>query len=127
MKLLRQIGSIFSSQSPQSCSKIKYICIPKYTSMLETIEGIYENGQIQIDRPPHNISDFPEERLRQRSQVLVTFIDPNNIDPAKLSELIDRIKTIAGISQGLEELNSGQTHPIGDFIQDMQRKYDIQG
>jgi hypothetical protein len=51
--------------------------------MLETIEGVYENGQIQIDRPPHNISD--------RSQVLVTFLDPNNIDPAKLSELIDRI------------------------------------
>jgi hypothetical protein len=58
---------------------------------------------------------------------LVTFIDPNNIDPAKLSELIDRIKTIAGISQGLEEINSGQTRPIGDFSQDMQRKYDIPG
>ncbi len=85
--------------------------------MLETIEGIYENGQIQIDRLPQNIGD--------RSQVLVTFLDSSNIDPAKLSELIDRIETIAGISQGLEELNSGQTRPIGDFIQDMQRKYDI--
>jgi hypothetical protein len=45
-----------------------------------------------------------------------------NIDPAKL---IDQIETIAGISQGFEELNKGQTCPIGDFIQDMQRKYDI--
>jgi hypothetical protein len=95
--------------------------------MLETIEGIYENGQIQIDRPPQNIGD--------RSQVLVTFLDPNNIDPAKLCELIDslmerlrqRIESIAGISQGFEELNKGQTRPIGDFIQDMQRKYDIPG
>jgi hypothetical protein len=87
--------------------------------MLETIEGVYQNGQIQIDRPPHNIGD--------RTQVLVTFLDSSNIDPAKLSELIDRIETIAGISQGLEELNSGQTRPIGDFIQDMQRKYDIPG
>jgi hypothetical protein len=111
--------SIFSSQSPQSCSKIKYICIPKYTFMLETIEGIYESGQVRLNEPPHNISD--------RSQVLVTFLDPNNIDPAKLSELIDRIETIAGISQGLEQLNNSQTRPIGDFIQDMQRKYDIQG
>ena len=85
--------------------------------MLETIEGIYENGQIQIDRPPHNMGD--------RSQVLVTFIDSTNIDPAKLSQLIDRIETISGISQGFEELNQGQTRPIGDFIQDMQRKYDI--
>jgi hypothetical protein len=87
--------------------------------MLETIEGVYENGQIQIDRPPNNIGD--------RTQVLVTFLDPNNIDPAKLSELIARIETIAGISQGFEELNRGQTRPIGDFIQDMQRKYDIPG
>jgi hypothetical protein len=87
--------------------------------MLETIEGIYENGQIQIDRLPQNIGD--------RSQVLVTFLDPNNIDPAKLSELIERIESIAGISQGFEELNKGQTRPIGDFIQDMQRKYDIPG
>jgi hypothetical protein len=87
--------------------------------MLETIEGIYENGQIQIDRLPQNIGD--------RSQVLVTFLDLNNIDPAKLCELIDRIESIAGISQGFEELNKGQTRPIGDFIQDMQRKYDIPG
>jgi hypothetical protein len=84
--------------------------------MLETIEGIYENGQVRLTEPSHNIGD--------RSQVLLTFIDPNNIDPAKLSELID---SIAGISQGLEELNKGQTRPIGDFIQDMQRKYDIPG
>jgi hypothetical protein len=75
-------------------------------------------------RPPHNIGN--------RTQVLVTFLDPNNIDPAKLSELIDslmerlrqRIESIARISQGFEELNQGQTRPIGDFIQDMQRKYD---
>jgi hypothetical protein len=87
--------------------------------MLETIEGIYENGQIQIDRLPQNIGD--------RSQVLVTFLDSSNIDPAKLSELIDRIESIAGISQGIEELNKGQTRPIGDFIHDMQRKYDIPG
>jgi hypothetical protein len=85
--------------------------------MLEMIEGVYENGQIQIDRPPHNIGD--------KTQVLVTFLDSNNINPAKLSELIDRIESIAGITQGLEELNSGQTRPIGDFIQDMQCKYDI--
>jgi hypothetical protein len=78
-------------------------------------------------RLPQNIGD--------RSQVLVTFLDPNNIDPAKLSELIDslmerlrqRIESIAGISQGIEELNKGQTRPIGDFIHDMQRKYDIPG
>jgi hypothetical protein len=87
--------------------------------MLETIEGIYENGQVRLTEPPHNIGD--------RTQVLVTFLDPSNVDPAKLSELIDRIESISGISQGFEELKKGQTRPIGDFIQDMHRKYDIPG
>jgi hypothetical protein len=53
--------------------------------MLEKIEGVYENGQIQIDRPPHDIGN--------RSQVLVTFLNASTIDPAKLSELIDRIES----------------------------------
>jgi hypothetical protein len=52
---------------------------------------------------------------------------------AKLGELIDslmerlrqRIETVVGISQGFKELNNGQTRLIGEFIQDMQRKYDI--
>jgi hypothetical protein len=42
-----------------------------------------------------------------------------------MERLRQRIETIAGISQGFEELNKGQTRPIGDFIQDMQSKYDI--
>jgi hypothetical protein len=49
--------------------------------MLETIEGIYENGQVRLTEPPHNIRD--------RSQVLVTFINSTNIDSAKLSKFID--------------------------------------
>ena len=87
--------------------------------MLETIEGIYENGQIQLTQTPQNRGD--------RTQVLVTFIDSTKLDPVKLSQLIDRLETIAGIEQGFEELNRGQTRPIGNFIQDMQQKYDISG
>ena len=56
--------------------------------MLETIEGVYENGQIQIDRPPHNIGD--------KTQVLVTFINSTNIDSAKLSEFIDSMMQYSG-------------------------------
>ena len=87
--------------------------------MLETVEGIYENGQIQLTQTPQNLGD--------RTQVLVTFIDATKLDPVKLSLLIDRLETIAGIEQGFEELNRGQTRPIGNFIQDMQQKYDISG
>ena len=87
--------------------------------MLKTIEGIYQNGQIQLASLPQDVSD--------RSQVLVTFLDPNKIDPIKLRQLIDRLETIAGIQQGFEELNAGLTRPIENFVQEMQQKYDISG
>ena len=87
--------------------------------MLKTIEGIYQNGQIQLVELPQDISD--------RSQVLVTFLDPNKIDPIKLRQLIDQLETIAGIQQGFEELNAGLTRPIENFVQEMQQKYDISG
>lgn len=87
--------------------------------MLKTIEGIYQNGQIQLASLPQDVSD--------RSQVLVTFLDPNKIDPIKLRQLIDRLETIAGIQEGFEELNAGLTRPIENFVQEMQQKYDISG
>lgn len=80
--------------------------------MLKTIEGIYQDGQIQLTELPQDVSD--------RSQVLVTFLDPDKINSVKLRQLIDQLETIEGIQQGLEELNSGQTRPIQDFVQEMQ-------
>jgi len=87
--------------------------------MLKTIEGIYQNGQIQLATQPQDVSE--------QSQVLVTFLDPGKIDPIKLRQLIDRLETIAGIQQGFEELNAGQTRPIENFVLEMQQKYDISG
>jgi hypothetical protein len=87
--------------------------------MLKTIEGIYQDGQIQLTELPEDVSG--------RAQVLVTFLDPSKIDPAKLRQLIDQLETIEGIQQGFEELNAGQTRPLGNFIQEMQQKYDISG
>ena len=87
--------------------------------MLKTVEGIYQNGQIELTELPQEVSDH--------SQVLITFLDPGKIDPTKVRQLIDQLETIAGIQQGFEELEHGQTRPIGDFIQEMQQKYDISG
>ncbi|WP_293333386.1 hypothetical protein [Microcoleus sp. CAWBG58] len=87
--------------------------------MLKTIEGIYQNGQIQLASLPQDVSE--------RSPVFVTFLDPNKIDPTKLRELIDRLETIAGIQQGFEEVNAGLSRPIENFVQEMQHKYDISG
>jgi hypothetical protein len=87
--------------------------------MLKTIEGTYQDGQIQLSELPQDVSDH--------SQVLVTFLDPGKVDPVKLRQLIDQLETIEGIQQGFEELNSGQTRPIRDFVQEMQQKYGISG
>jgi hypothetical protein len=87
--------------------------------MLKTIKGIYQDGQIRFTELPQDVGD--------RSQVLVTFLDPGKINSVKLRQLIDQLETIEGIQQGFEELNSGQTRPIGDFVQEMQQKYDISG
>lgn len=77
---------------------------PQFLDMLKTIEGIYQNGKIELTELPGNVSD--------RTQVLVTFLDPGKINPVKLRELIEHLETIADIQQGFDELNSGQTRSI---------------
>ncbi|OCR02473.1 hypothetical protein BCD67_00870 [Oscillatoriales cyanobacterium USR001] len=52
-------------------------------------------------------------------------LDPSTTDPAKLRQLIDRLETIAGLQQGFDELNAGQTRPIAQFAQKMQQTYGI--
>jgi hypothetical protein len=87
--------------------------------MLRTVEGIYRDGQIEFTALPNDVSDL--------TQVLVTFLDTDKVDSTKIRQLIDQLETIAGIQQGFEELNAGQTRPIGNFVQEMQQKYDISG
>ncbi len=85
--------------------------------MIKTVEGTYQNGQIELTELPEGVSD--------RAQVLVTFLDPSKIDSAKLRQLIDQLEVIAGVQQGFEELNAGQTRLIDHFVQEMQQKYGI--
>jgi hypothetical protein len=87
--------------------------------MLKTVEGIYQNGQIELSELPQDVSNS--------TQVLVTFLDPDKLDPVKLRQLIDQLETIAGIQQGFDEVNAGQSRPMSEFIQAMQQKYDISG
>jgi hypothetical protein len=87
--------------------------------MLKTIEGIYQNGQIELTDLPQDVSE--------KTQVLVTFLEPGKINPEKLRQLLEQIETIASIQQGFDELNAGKARPIGDFIEEMQKKYDISG
>jgi hypothetical protein len=52
--------------------------------MIKTVEGIYQNGQIELAELPQDVSD--------RTQVLITFLDPGKIDPTKLRQLIDQLE-----------------------------------
>ncbi|MCY7278903.1 MAG: hypothetical protein LH702_35495 [Phormidesmis sp. CAN_BIN44] len=87
--------------------------------MIKTVEGIYQNGKVELAEQPQDIGD--------RVQVLVTFFDAGTTDPAKIRQLIDQLETIAGLQQGFEELSAGQTRPIAQFAQDIQQKYGISG
>jgi hypothetical protein len=53
------------------------------------------------------------------------FPDASTVDPAKLRQLIDQLKTFTGLQQGFEELNAGQTRSIAQFSEEMQQKYGI--
>ncbi|WP_414756236.1 type II toxin-antitoxin system Phd/YefM family antitoxin [Anabaena sp. CCY 9910] len=43
----------------------------------------------------------------------------------KLLELVEQLETIAGIKQGLEDIEAGNTRPLSAFEQEMQHKYGI--
>jgi hypothetical protein len=85
--------------------------------MFKTIEGIYQNGKVELAEQP--------ETSGEQVQVLVTFLDASTTDPTKIRQLIERLETIAGIQEGLEELNKGKTRPLNQFVQEMQQKYGI--
>ena len=49
--------------------------------MLKKVEGIYQDVQIQLTELPQN--------LAESTQVLVTFLEPGNVDASKLRQIID--------------------------------------
>lgn len=82
--------------------------------MLKTVEGFYRDGQIQLSELPQDISN---------TQVLVTFLDPDKIDPVKLRQLIEQLETIAGIQQCWVSLRSTQpTTSKGKWLIDLANK-----
>jgi hypothetical protein len=60
--------------------------------MLKTVEGMYQDGQIQLSELPEGVSD--------RSQVLVTFLQPGSIDPAQLHQVNRSTRDHCGHSAG---------------------------
>jgi len=85
--------------------------------MTKTVEGFYQDGYIQLSELPQGVSE--------QTQVLVTFLESGKLSPSQLRSLAEQLETLAGIQQGFDELNAGQTRPLADFSQEMQCKYDI--
>lgn len=85
--------------------------------MTKTVKGFYQDGYIQISKLPQGVSE--------QTQVLVTFLESGKLSPSQLRSLAEQLETLAGIQQGFDELNAGQTRSLADFSQEMQRKYDI--
>lgn len=70
--------------------------------MLKTVEGFYQDGQIQL-------SELPQE-VKSNTQVLVTFLDSDKIDSVKLRQLIDQLEMQAkyDISEDLQDLRTAK-------------------
>lgn len=45
----------------------------------------------------------------------------------KLLDRLDRLEAIAGIKQGLADVNAGRTQSLDDFAQEMRSTYEISG
>ena len=43
----------------------------------------------------------------------------------QLLEQVERLRAIEGITQGLKEVNDGDTRPLADFDREMRQKYGI--
>ena len=87
--------------------------------MPKTVEGFYQNGQIQFLEPLQEVDE--------RAQVLVTFLEPGGVGRDRIRQLVEQLETIAGLEQGFEELEIRQTRTIDAFAEDMQQKYDALG
>ena len=86
---------------------------------MKTIEGLYQDGKIQLSEIPNSVSE--------KTQVLITFLEPGDLNMTQVRELIEKLETIAGIQTGLDQLNADKTRSIEDFSAEMKQKYDIPG
>jgi hypothetical protein len=63
--------------------------------MLKTVEGIYQDGRIELSSLPENVSD--------RSSVLIMFLDGKMVDPVQLRRLIEQLETMESQVQTIRQ------------------------
>ena len=78
-----------------------------------------------------NTSGFIEQMKETGEPVILTVngkaevVVQDAISYQKLLDKIEKLETIAGIKQGLADIESGQTRPLTEFEREMQQKHGI--
>lgn len=96
------------------------------------------NYMINISRDIHSLSSFKRntlefiEQMKQTGEPVVLTVNGKAelvVQDAesyqKLLDALERLEAIAGIKQGLEDVEAGRTVSMEEFKQEMQQKYDI--
>ncbi|BAY86363.1 prevent-host-death family protein [Calothrix parasitica NIES-267] len=95
---------------------------------------------LNISRDIHSLSSFKRntsefvEQMKQTGEPVVLTVNGKAelvVQDAesyqKLLDALERLEAIAGIKQGLEDVEAGRTVSMEEFKQEMQQKYDISG
>ena len=93
---------------------------------------------LNISRDIHSLSSFKRntlesiEQMKQTGEPIVLTVNGKAelvVQDAesyqKLLDALERLEAIAGIKQGLEDVEAGRTVSMEEFEQEMQQKYDI--
>ena len=95
---------------------------------------------LNISRDIQSLSNFKRntsgfiEQMKQTGQPVVLTVNgkaeivvQDAISYQKLLDKIENLEAIAGIKQGLADIESGKTRPVAEFMQEMQNKHSISG
>ncbi|NJN08338.1 MAG: type II toxin-antitoxin system Phd/YefM family antitoxin [Richelia sp. RM1_1_1] len=93
---------------------------------------------LNISRDIHSLSSFKRntpsfiEQMKQTGEPVVLTVNGKAeivVQDAqsyqKLLDALERLEAIAGIKQGLEDVEAGRTVSMEEFEQEMRQKYDI--
>ena len=93
---------------------------------------------LNISRDIHSLSSFKRntpsfiEQMKQTGEPVVLTVNGKAeivVQDAesyqKLLDALERLEAIAGIKQGLEDVEAGRTISMTEFEQEMRQKYDI--
>jgi len=95
---------------------------------------------LNISRDIQSLSNFKRntvefiEQMKQTGNPVVLTVNgkaelvvQDAVSYQKLLDALDRLEAIAGIKQGLADVEAGRTIALSDFEQEMRQKYGISG